>query len=121
MLNIKLKEESAPAPPAWVVSQDGTLWTLTLEDGLELLAVEGCFAAQLRNHSSGQTFQLHASQGHIDVPGAIEAAERWLLDWTHKLSNTVQILRHYRASYAAHADRAVKQALEGRDDTRGGR
>lgn len=120
MLNIKLKEESAPAPPAWVVSQDGTLWTLTLEDGFALVVAGGSFVAQLRNRS-GQTFLLHASEGHVDVPGAIEAAERWLLDWTHKLSNTVQILRHYRASYAAHADRVVKQVLDGRDDTRGGR
>lgn len=121
MLNIKIKEESQPKLPEWVASQEGALWTLKLDDGLELVASDGgAFAALLRDRTN-HTFWLHSSEGHGDAAGARDAAERWLLDWTHKVSNTVQILRHYRASYAAHADRVVKQALEGRDDTRGGR
>ena len=120
MLNIKFKEEGTPARPEWVASQDGALWTLKLDDDLELVATDGCFAAQLRGRDR-RVFLLHASEGHGDVAGAINAAEHWLLDWTHKLSNTIQIMRHYRASYAAQAGRAVEQACKNIDPiTQGG-
>lgn len=121
MLNIKIKEEGTPARPEWVASHDGTLWTLKVEDGLALVATDGCFVAELRDRTN-RVFLLHASEGHGDVAGAINAAEAWLLDWTHKLSNTILIMRHYRASYAAQAARATEQASKAIDPiTQGGR
>lgn len=114
----KNKPEGKPAIPQWVVSLSGELWTLSVvEFELELLATNtGWFVAKICGHT------IHTGQGHGDAAGAREAAERWLLDWTHKVSNTIQIMRHYRASYAAQAGRAVEQACKNIDPiTQGGR